>query len=216
MMSLPFPLAAASTSDVKAGRALFAKGTDFLKGVVAMSGLPPADRIEICFAGRSNVGKSTLINAVTGRKALARTSNTPGRTQEINFFKLADSHYLVDLPGYGFAKAPLEVVENWQRLLKSYLAGRATLRRAFVLIDARHGIKPVDEEILTLLDVSAVSFQIVLTKADKARAKDRDNLLRQVRDALQAHPAAFPEIVLTSSETGEGVEVLRAIVAGSA
>ncbi|MDE0694693.1 MAG: ribosome biogenesis GTP-binding protein YihA/YsxC [Boseongicola sp.] len=216
MTSLPFPLAAADASELKAGRELFARGTEFLKGVVAMDGLPPADRIEFCFAGRSNVGKSTLINAVTGRKALARTSNTPGRTQEINYFTLADSHYLVDLPGYGFAKAPLKVVENWQRLLKSYLAGRATLRRAFVLIDARHGIKPVDEEILTLLDTSAVAFQIVLTKADKARAKDRDNLLRRLRKALQTHPAAFPEIVLTSSETGEGVEVLRTIISGSA
>ncbi|MDE0522286.1 MAG: ribosome biogenesis GTP-binding protein YihA/YsxC [Boseongicola sp.] len=216
MTSFAFPLATADASDLRAGRDLFAKGTDFLKGVVTMDGLPPADRIEFCFAGRSNVGKSTLINAVTGRKALARTSSTPGRTQEINFFTLADSHYLVDLPGYGFAKAPLQVVENWQRLLKSYLAGRATLRRAFVLIDARHGIKPVDEEILTLLDISAVVFQIVLTKADKAKEKDRDNLLRRVRSALQAHPAAFPEIVLTSSETGEGVEVLRAIISGSA
>ncbi len=216
MTSLAFPLATADAQDLKAGRELFAKGTDFLKGVVAMDGLPPADRIEFCFAGRSNVGKSTLINAVTGRKALARTSNTPGRTQELNFFTLADSHYLVDLPGYGFAKAPLKVVENWQRLLKSYLAGRATLRRAFVLIDARHGIKPVDEEILNLLDISAVVFQIVLTKADKAKAKDRDILLRRVRSALQTHPAAFPEILLTSSETGEGVEVLRAIISGSA
>ena len=216
MTSLAFPLATASAPDLKAGRELFAKGTDFLKGVVAMDGLPPADRIEFCFAGRSNVGKSTLINSVTGRKALARTSNTPGRTQEINFFTLADSHYIVDLPGYGFAKAPLQVVENWQRLLKSYLAGRATLRRAFVLIDARHGIKPVDEEILNLLDVSAVVFQIVLTKADKAKEKDRDNLLRRVRNALQTHPAAFPEILLTSSETGEGVDVLRAIISGSA
>ena len=216
MTSLAFPLATADASDLRAGRDLFAKGTDFLKGVVAMDGLPPADRIEFCFAGRSNVGKSTLINAVTGRKALARTSSTPGRTQEINYFTLAHSHYLVDLPGYGFAKAPLQVVENWQRLLKSYLAGRATLRRAFVLIDARHGIKPVDEEILNLLDISAVVFQIVLTKADKAKEKDRDNLLRRVRSALQAHPAAFPEIVLTSSETGEGVELLRAIISGSA
>ena len=216
MTSLAFPLATADAQDLKAGRELFAKGTDFLKGVVAMDGLPPADRIEFCFAGRSNVGKSTLINAVTGRKALARTSNTPGRTQELNFFTLADSHYLVDLPGYGFAKAPLKVVENWQRLLKSYLAGRATLRRAFVLIDARHGIKPIDEEILNLLDISAVVFQIVLTKADKAKAKDRDILLRRLRSALQTHPAAFPEILLTSSETGEGVEVLRAIISGSA
>ncbi len=216
MTSLPFPLATADAPGLKAGRELLAKDTDFLKGVVDMDGLPPADRIEFCFAGRSNVGKSTLINAVTGRRALARTSNTPGRTQEINYFTLTDSHYLVDLPGYGFAKAPLKVVESWQRLLKSYLAGRATLRRAFVLIDARHGIKPVDEDIMALLDVSAVSFQVVLTKADKAKGQDRDNLLRRVRSSLQKHPAAFPEIALTSSETGEGVEVLRAIISGSA
>ena len=209
-----FPLATANAAGLEAGRALFAKGTDFLKGVVTPEGLPPPDRIEFCFAGRSNVGKSTLVNAVTGRKALARTSNTPGRTQEINYFTLADSHYLVDLPGYGFAKAPLGVVESWQRLLKSYLAGRATLRRAFVLVDARHGIKPADESILALLDISAVAFQIVLTKADKA--KERDSLLRRVRAALQTHPAACPEIVMTSSETGEGVDVLRAVISGSA
>ena len=133
------------------GRMLFAGGTDFLKGVVAMSGLPPADRLEICFAGRSNVGKSSLINAVTGRKALARASNTPGRTQEINFFTAGESHYLVDLPGYGYANAPINVVEKWQRLLKQYLSGRQSLRRAFVLIDMRHGVKPVDEEILLSL-----------------------------------------------------------------
>ncbi len=163
--------------------------------------------------GLPNVGKSTLINAVTGRKALARASNTPGRTQEINFFTLTDSHYLVDLPGYGFAKAPLKTVEKWQRLLKAYLAGRATLRRAFVLIDARHGIKPVDQEILSLLDTSAVTFQVILTKADKVKAKDRDAVLTQIRAALQSHPAAFPEIVVTSSETGDGIDTLRAIIA---
>lgn len=192
---------------------LFTQGSDFLKGVVAMDGMPPDDRLEVCFAGRSNVGKSTLINAVTGRKALARASNTPGRTQEINFFTLTDSHYLVDLPGYGFAKAPLATVEKWQRLLKAYLAGRATLRRAFVLIDARHGVKEVDHEILKLLDTSAVTFQVVLTKADKVKAKDRDAVLTQVRAALQSHAAAFPEIIVTSSETGDGIDTLRAIIA---
>ena len=212
-MTLPFPLATPELSEIETGRKLFAQGTDFLKGVVAMDGLPPADRIEVCFAGRSNVGKSTLINAVTGRKSLARTSNTPGRTQEINFFTLSDSHYLVDLPGYGFAKAPLAQVGKWQRLLKSYLAGRATLRRAFVLIDARHGIKAVDAEILALLDNSAVTFQVVLTKADKVKARDRDAVLTQVRATLQKHAAAFPEIVLTSSETGDGIDTLRAIIA---
>jgi GTP-binding protein len=179
-----------------------------------MSGLPPADRAEVCFAGRSNVGKSSLINALTGRKALARASNTPGRTQELNYFTLAESHYLVDLPGYGFAEAPLAVVAKWQALLKDYLQGRPTLRRAFVLIDARHGVKAVDEEILALLDRSAVTFQSVLTKADKIGPRDRAKVLDQVRGALQKHPAAYPEMVVTSSETGEGITTLRAIIAG--
>ncbi|MDJ0638917.1 MAG: ribosome biogenesis GTP-binding protein YihA/YsxC [Paracoccaceae bacterium] len=212
-MTLPFPIAAPEPSAIEAGRILFARGAEFLKGVVAMDGMPPDDRLEVCFAGRSNVGKSTLINALTGRKALARTSGTPGRTQEINFFTLADMHYLVDLPGYGFAKAPVKTVEKWQRLLKAYLAGRATLRRAFVLIDARHGIKPVDADILKLLDSSAVTFQVVLTKADKVKAKERDAVLAQVRATLQKHPAAFPEIVVTSSEKGDGIDTLRAIIA---
>lgn len=212
-MSLPFPVSAPEPSALETGRKLFAQGTDFLKGVVAMDGMPPDNRIEVCFAGRSNVGKSTLINALTGRKALARASNTPGRTQEINFFTLADTHYLVDLPGYGFAKAPLKTVEKWQRLLKAYLSGRATLRRAFVLIDARHGIKSVDEDILKLLDSAAVTFQVVLTKADKVKAQDRDRVLAQVRSTLQAHVAAFPEIIVTSSETGDGIDTLRAVIA---
>ena len=181
---------------------------------MAIDGLPADDRIEICFAGRSNVGKSTLINALAGRKALARTSNTPGRTQEINFFTAADSHYLVDLPGYGYANAPLPVVEKWQRLLKKYLSGRRSLRRAFVLIDARHGVKPVDEEILSLLDSAAVTFQCVLTKADKVKAHEQEALLQQVRGALSKHPAAYPELILTSSEKGMGVETLRATIAG--
>ncbi|THD85200.1 YihA family ribosome biogenesis GTP-binding protein [Aliigemmobacter aestuarii] len=196
------------------GRLLFAGPVDFVKGVVAMSGLPPADRVEICFAGRSNVGKSSLINALTGRKNLARASNTPGRTQEINFFALGDSRYLVDLPGYGFAEAPVAVVAKWQALLKSYLAGRQTLRRAFVLIDTRHGIKKVDDEILTLLDKSAVTFQVVLTKADKVNRATREATIEQVKAALARHPAAYPEIVVTSSEKGEGLETLRALIAG--
>lgn len=213
MTTLPFPLAEPSDAAKMTGDRLFRQPSDFLKGVVGMDGLPPPDRIEVCFAGRSNVGKSSLINALTRRRGLARASNTPGRTQEINFFTLADSHYLVDLPGYGFANAPVKVVETWQRLLKAYLAGRQPLRRAFVLIDARHGVKPVDEEILTLLDKSAVTFQAVLTKADKVKGKDRERVLAQVRSALSKHPASFPEIVLTSSEKGEGLDDLRAIIA---
>lgn len=213
-MQLPFPLAEAP-DDISAekGRLLFAGDTEFLKGVVAMSGLPAGDRLEVCFAGRSNVGKSTLINALTGRKALARASNTPGRTQEINFFTAGESHYLVDLPGYGYANAPLPVIEKWQKLLKNYLSGRQNLRRAFVLIDARHGVKKVDEEILSLLDSAAVTFQCVLTKADKVKEKDREAVLTQVRKALSKHPAAFPEIILTSSEKGDGIEVLRTTIA---
>jgi len=212
---LPFPLAEEpDDASREAGRKLFAAQTDFLKGVVAMNGLPPDDRIEVCFAGRSNVGKSSLINALTGRKGLARASNTPGRTQEINFFTTTDGPYLVDLPGYGFANAPVAVVEKWQKLLKSYLSGRASLRRAFVLIDTRHGIKAVDEEIMTLLDKSAVTFQAVLTKADKVKAADRDKILKQVREKLSKHPAAYPELVMTSSEKGDGIATLRAIIAG--
>lgn len=200
-------------ASIERGRILFAGETDFLKGVVAMDGLPPADRIEVCFAGRSNVGKSSLINALTGRKALARTSNTPGRTQEINFFTMADSHYIVDLPGYGFAEAPLPIVEKWQRLLKAYLAGRQNLRRVFVLIDSRHGVKTVDEEILSRLNKSAVTFQVVLTKTDKIKVAELDKVVAQVSAALSKHPAAFPEIVLTSSEKGDGIATLRSIIA---
>jgi GTP-binding protein len=214
MKSLPFPEPTPPNATIaEKGRMLFAGGTDFLKGVVAMSGLPPADRLEVCFAGRSNVGKSSLINAVTGRKALARASNTPGRTQEINFFTASDSHYLVDLPGYGYANAPLKVVEKWQRLLKQYLSGRQSLRRAFVLIDMRHGVKSVDEEIMSLLDSAAVPFQCVMTKTDKIKDIDQKKTLKQVRQALGKHPAAFPEIVLTSSEKGDGIVTLRAIIA---
>ena len=214
MTALPFPLAEEpDAATLEAARKLFAGGADFLKGVVAMDGLPPADRPEVCFAGRSNVGKSTLINALTGRKALARASNTPGRTQEINYFTLGDSRYLVDLPGYGYAEAPVAVVKKWQTLLKAYLSGRATLRRAFVLIDARHGAKQVDEEIMSLLDTSAVPFQVVLTKADKVKDKDRAAALDRTRKALARHPAAYPELILTSSEKGEGIATLRAAIA---
>jgi GTP-binding protein len=214
-MSLPFAEAPEPEDEAReAGRLLFAGPVDFVKGVVAMAGLPPADRIEVCFAGRSNVGKSSLINALTNRKNLARASNTPGRTQEINFFALGDQRYLVDLPGYGYAEAPVATVAKWQALLRAYLAGRQTLRRAFVLIDMRHGVLAADEEILTLLDRSAVTFQVVLTKADKVNAATRAATFAQVRGALAKHAAAYPEIIATSSEKGDGIATLRAVIAG--
>lgn len=213
-MQMQFTLAPTpDDATLEKGRLMFAAPVEFLKGVVAMSGLPPADRIEVCFAGRSNVGKSSLINALTNRKNLARASNTPGRTQEINYFTTEGGPYLVDLPGYGYAQAPVAIVAKWQQLLKSYLAGRVTLRRAFVLIDTRHGIKAVDEEILTLLDRSAVTFQVVMTKSDKVNRAEREQAIAQVKAALGKHPAAYPEIVVTSSEKGEGIEILRAIIA---
>ncbi|WP_417243582.1 ribosome biogenesis GTP-binding protein YihA/YsxC [Celeribacter sp.] len=212
-MELTFPIVEPEAAALEKGRLLFAGETDFVKGVVAMDGMPPDDRIEVCFAGRSNVGKSSLINALTGRKALARASNTPGRTQEINFFTCAESHYLVDLPGYGYAKAPIKTVEKWQRLLKAYLSGRATLRRAFVLIDSRHGVKSVDEEIMARLDKSAVTFQVVMTKADKVKDAEREKIMAQVRSKIAQHPAAYPEMIVTSSEKGWGVDVLRAVIA---
>ena len=205
MTSLPFPVAEEPDPQaLEAGRKLFAGETEFLKGVVAMSGLPPADRIEVCFAGRSNVGKSTLINALTGRKALARASNTPGRTQEINFFTAGDAHYLVDLPGYGYANAPLDVVRKWQALLKQYLSGRQNLRRAFVLIDARHGIKDVDAEIMGLLDKAAVTFQCVLTKARQDQAKrGRQGPGPGARETGKA-PGSFPRTDPDLKREGQG------------
>ena len=213
-MKLSFPVyEELDESKKEQGRLLFSKETSFVKGVVDMKGLPNPDKIEVCFSGRSNVGKSSLINALTGRKGLARASNTPGRTQEINFFSIPENHYLVDLPGYGYANAPKKVVEKWQNLLKQYLAGRQSLRRAFVLVDGRHGVKKVDTEIMSMLDSSAVTFQVVLTKLDKVKEKDLENILDQVRSNLQKHPAAFPEIILTSSERGWGIQTLRSVIA---
>jgi len=214
---MPGIFSIAETPDAEAlekGRLMFAGNTDFLKGVVAMDGLPPADRIEVCFAGRSNVGKSSLINALTGRKALARTSNTPGRTQEINFFTMGEEHYLVDVPGYGYANAPVAVVGKWQRLLKNYLSGRQSLRRVFLLIDARHGPKSVDHEIMQLLNSSAVPFQVVMTKCDKLKKGDLEKVTEKTIEGITKHPAAYPVLVQTSSAKGNGVDVLRSIIAG--
>ena len=213
-MKLSFPVyEELDESKKELGRLLFSKETSFVKGVVDMQGLPNPDKIEVCFSGRSNVGKSSLINALTGRKGLARASNTPGRTQEINFFSIPENHYLVDLPGYGYANAPIKIVEKWQNLLKQYLADRQSLRRAFVLVDGRHGVKKVDTEIMSMLDSSAVTFQVVLTKLDKVKENDRENILDRVRTSLQKHPAAFPEIILTSSEKSWGIQTLRSVIA---
>ena len=197
-----------------AGEKLFAQPWRFLKSVPALEFLPPAEWTEIAFAGRSNVGKSSLINAVVRQNHLARTSNTPGRTQELNYFRrdYADL-YLVDMPGYGFAKAPKAKVESWTRLVKDYLAGRPTLARVFLLIDARHGIKPVDDEIMGLLDGAAVSYQVVLTKVDKIKSHDLVACRTATLALLSKHGAAYPEILATSSDSGAGIEDLRAAVA---
>lgn len=198
----------------EAGRLLFARPWVFRLGVVGLDTLPPADRIEIAFAGRSNVGKSSLLNALTGQNGLARTSNTPGRTQEINVFESEGSGLrLIDMPGYGFAQAPKAKVEAWTRLIKQYLQGRPNLRRVFVLIDSRHGIKAVDETILDLLDTAAVSYQVVLTKADKIGAKALDEVSAKVLAKLAKRPAAYPDLLATSSEKGTGMDDLRATIA---
>ncbi len=202
--------------DIAAGEAFFNRHWRFLKSVVALEHLPEADRCEVALAGRSNVGKSSLINAVLRHKGLARTSNTPGRTQELNFFvaeHFQPEVYFVDMPGYGFAKAPKAKVEEWTGLVKDYLRGRPTLARVLLLIDARHGLKAVDAEIMTLLDEAGVTFQIVLTKADKIPPQALAAVHAATIEGLKRHPAAFPVVHMTSSETGAGIPELRAEIA---
>jgi len=194
----------------EAGRLLFAKECRFVTGVVSMERLPPAGAPEIAFAGRSNVGKSSLINALTGRNSLARASNTPGRTQQINFFDLDQRLTLVDLPGYGYAKAPKEQVAQWTALVNAYLRGRQSLRRACVLIDSRHGLKENDLEVMTMLDKAAVPYQIILTKTDKIKASELATLEARIAEDIKRRPAAFPEIIATSSDSGLGIARLRA------
>ncbi|PKP77302.1 MAG: YihA family ribosome biogenesis GTP-binding protein [Alphaproteobacteria bacterium HGW-Alphaproteobacteria-3] len=208
------------TPDIETGRWLFAQPCEFVRGVVEMAGLPASALPEVAFAGRSNVGKSSLINALTGRKTLARTSNTPGRTKELNFFELGPQGHaaimLVDLPGYGYARETKARVGEWTRLVMSYLRGRPQLRRVFVLIDARHGIKENDHEVMSMLDEAAVSYQIVLTKIDKLKKGEIETRLEEVRAAIRRHVAAHPAIVATSSEKGDGIATLRAEVASLA
>lgn len=196
----------------------FGKPWIFIRGVPSLKFLPPEGPPEIAFAGRSNVGKSSLINALTGVRGLARTSNTPGRTQELNYF-VPDGYSgedgdlppaaMVDMPGYGYAQAPKETVDNWTKLIFDYLRGRATLKRVYVLIDSRHGIKKNDEEVLSLLDKAAVSYQVVLTKADKIKASTVPRLIEETVEKIRKRPAAYPFVLATSSENGDGMEELR-------
>ena len=199
---------------IEAARKLFAGPVTFLKSAPTLEFLPDASVPEVAFAGRSNVGKSSLLNALTGRNALARTSNTPGRTQELNFFDVGQplAFRLVDMPGYGFAKAPKDIVRKWRFLVNDFLRGRQALKRALVLIDARHGIKEVDREILEMLDRAAVSYRIVLTKADKIKATDLAAVTQATEAEARKRPAAHPDILATSSEGGMGIAELRAAV----
>jgi GTP-binding protein len=203
-----------SAEAIEAGRRLFTRAWTFARGSPDLDHLPPDDRPEIAFAGRSNVGKSSLINGLVGQLRLARASNTPGRTQELNFFVEPEAAlFLVDMPGYGFAEAPKEKVASWNRTLRGYLAGRRTLLRVFLLIDARHGLKPADDEIMALLDGAAVSYQVVLTKADKISQTALEGVTARTLQALAKHPAAYPSVIATSAETGLGIEDMRAAIA---
>jgi GTP-binding protein len=203
---------------IEAARRLFSGRVEFLLSAPSLDFLPAADFPEVAFAGRSNVGKSSLINAVTGRKAIARASVTPGRTQELNFFEVGEPtrFRLVDMPGYGFAKAPVKVVERWRRLIRDFLRGRQPLRRALVLIDSRHGIKPPDEEMMKMLDEAAVGYRLVLTKADKIKASELAATLARVEAQAKKHVAAYPAIHVTSAEKGLGIPELRAAILADA
>ena len=202
-----------SEEDIEAARVLFAQPATFMMGAVRMDGMPPPSLPEVAFAGRSNVGKSSLINGLVGQNHLARASNSPGRTREVNFFVLAEKLRLVDLPGYGFARVSKTVADKFQDLGRAYLRGRVNLKRVYLLIDARHGLKSVDTEALDALDVAAVSYQIVLTKADKIKQVELDDTIAKTQKAIAKRPAAFPVVLATSSEKGYGLPELRAEIA---
>jgi GTP-binding protein len=207
-----------TAADIAKGEALCKGPCTFVKGVVRIDDLPQDGRPEIAFAGRSNVGKSSLINALTGRTSLARVSVTPGRTRELNYFTLGKEGalYLVDMPGYGYARASKSAIKGWTRLIRDYLKGRRELKRVFLLIDARHGIKPSDEETMELLDEAAVSYQVVLTKADKPKASELAAVQAKVKGDVAKHPAAYPEMLTTSARMGSGIPELRTAVASVA
>lgn len=198
------------------GRLLFARPIEFMLSAVSLDTLPATDLSEVCFAGRSNVGKSSLINALTNQNGLARASNTPGRTRELNYFNADDRIRLVDLPGYGYARASKTDIDRWTKLTRAYLAGRPGLRRVFLLIDSRHGLKPGDLDIMAMLDETAVTYQIVLTKVDKIKMADLEKVDAKTRKAIAKRPAAHPELILTSSAKKTGLDVLQAEIAALA
>ena len=202
-----------TAKDIESARVLFAGTCDFMLGVAALKQLPEPDCPEVAFAGRSNVGKSSLVNALTGRKTLARTSHTPGRTQQLNYFNLGDRLYLVDMPGYGYAKVSKEQIAQWTALIFSYLRGRPTLRCVFILIDSRHGLKDSDLELMKMLDETAVSYRIILTKTDKIKTQQLEKTLNTITEKLKKHAAAYPEVACTSSHKDQGIAELRAIIA---
>ena len=202
--------------EIEAGRLLFARDVTFMLSAVSLDTLPPARLPEICFAGRSNVGKSSLINALTNRKGLARASNTPGRTRELNYFNVDERLFIVDLPGYGYAKASKTDIARWTKLTRAFLFGRASLRRVFLLIDSRHGMKETDLELMGMLDETAVTYQIILTKIDKLKKGELEKVLAKTQKAIAKRPAAFPEIICSSSEKKDGLDELRAEIVGLA
>ena len=210
---MSFEPVAFSAEQLKSAQDLFHKPCAFVLGVAKLEQLPVSDYPEVAFVGRSNVGKSSLINAITGQKGLAKTSNTPGRTQQLNYFNLDNKIHIVDLPGYGFAQAPESLVKQWQKMIFTYLQGRVELKRVFLLIDSRHGIKKVDEDIMKMLDSAAVTYQVVLTKTDKISESALNKVLKATENTIKTHGAAYVRVLSTSSEKNRGIDMVRAEIA---